>query len=36
MKLKLLVASLDSEQHHSHALLNKVPTSAKKPQFRRA
>jgi hypothetical protein len=29
MKLKLLVAALDSEQHQSHALLNKVPTRAK-------
>ena len=29
MKLKLLSAALDSGQHHSHALLNKVPASAK-------
>lgn len=35
MKFKLLFAALDSGQHHSHALLNKVPAIAKKPQFRR-
>jgi hypothetical protein len=36
MKLKLLFAALDSEQHHRHALHNKVQAIAKKPQFRRA
>jgi|NGEPerStandDraft_6_1074524.scaffolds.fasta_scaffold13465_1 hypothetical protein len=36
MKLKLLIAALDSEQHHSHALHDKVQAMAKKPQFRPA
>jgi len=36
MKLKRLVAALDSEQHHSHALRDKVQAMAKKLQFRPA
>jgi hypothetical protein len=34
MKLKLLVAALDSEQHHRRALQHKVQTVEKKLQFR--
>jgi hypothetical protein len=33
MKLKLLVAASGSRQHHNHALLHKIQTGAKNPQF---